>query len=66
MDAKLFEQFLRETQQVTMDPALITRALGTVAPANSAVSQAAKQRLQFEDEPASFAGLLETDGEARA
>lgn len=65
MDAKLFEQFLRETQQVTMDSALITRALGTVAPANNAVSQAATQRLQFEDEPASFAVLLESDGEAR-
>ena len=61
MDAKFFELFLRESQQITMDPAVITRALGTVVGANNAVSQAAIQRLRFEDEPASFSALLEAD-----
>jgi hypothetical protein len=61
MDAKFFEQFLRESQQVAMEPAVITRALRTFVGANNAVSQAAMQRLRFEDEPASFSALLEAE-----
>lgn len=63
MDAKLFDEFLRETQRVTMEPEFITRALSAVVPANTAVRQAADQRLAFESEPANFAGLLQSDGE---
>jgi hypothetical protein len=47
-----------ELQGVALSEADVARAISVVKPTNQRIREAADTRLQFEDEPATYAGFL--------
>jgi hypothetical protein len=62
MDKSALELMPAELQGVVLGESDISRAVALAKPTNDKIRKAADARLQFEDEPASYIGLLHAEG----
>jgi len=62
MPKSALELMPAELQGVALGESDIARAVALAKPTNDKIRKAADARLQFEDEPATYIGLLRTEG----
>lgn len=63
MDKSALELIPAQLQGVTLGEPDIGRAVALANPTNERIRKAADLRLQFEDEPATYIGLLRAEGQ---
>jgi hypothetical protein len=63
MDKSALELMPAQLQGVVLGEPDISRAVALAKPTNDKIRKAADARLQFEDEPASYIGLLRAEGQ---
>jgi hypothetical protein len=62
MDKSALELMPGQLQGVVLGESDIARAVALAKPTNDKIRKAADARLQFEDEPAAYIGLLHAEG----
>jgi len=62
MDKSALELMPGQLQGVVLGESDITRAVALAKPTNDKIRKAADARLRFDDEPASYIGLLHAEG----